>query len=183
MPKQKLQDDKPIRQELGVVAVAGDPHTSKLAAALGDLSSTLSDQATEEDRKAKKDFDKRVNGHPIYHLLKRAATSGELPHSDELAALNVTTKARNKIDMAARRIAREAASIPEADEAVDRNGKAQVRGYTSPAYAARSMAWDQAETFIKALPSNHETSQETQARQAANDSEAVADRVWNRVKA
>lgn len=178
MPKQKLQDDRPIRQRLGVVAVAGDPVTSKLAGALADAASGAPESDTEEASKAAKAHRKRVEQHPIYALLKRAATSGELPHSDELAALNVTPKARNKIDMAARRIVREAQSPVEADEQPDKRGKVKAVGYTSPAYLARSMAWDQAETFIKALPSNHETREETADRQAANNGDAVASKVW-----
>lgn len=179
MPKQKLQDDKPIRQKLGVVAVGGDPHSTKLAAALADKAPVVN---SEESKQFAKDLRKKIASHPVYALLSRAATSGELPHQDELASLNLTQSNRQKLIATARRIKHEAESPLKADEERDKHGVVRVTGYTSPVHLAKQMAWDVAEEVIKSLPSNHETQQEQADRQAANDSEAVADRVWNRVQ-
>lgn len=142
----------------------------------------VNDQAKLADKeKAQKALEKRVSEHPIYLLLDRAAASGELPHKDELQALKVSKKYRDEIDMAARRIAREAKSLPDADEVRREGMPTKVKGYTSARFAARSMAFDKATAFVKGLPSNHETQSETEARQADMDPEAVADKVMRNI--
>lgn len=175
MPKQKLQDDRPIRQKLGVVAVAGDPVTTKLAAALADKAPVVD---SSEAKQAAKDHRKRVAEHEVYALLSRAATSGELPHLDELNRFNLTQANRQKIIATARRIKHEAESPLKAEEERDNRGVVRVTGYTSPVHLAKQMAWEVTEEILASQSSTWETQDEIEARQAANDSEAVAAKVW-----
>lgn len=156
--------------------------TSQGAPSKEDLARVKASTDNAAKGKAQKELEKRIAGHPIYTLLHRAASGGDLPFPDELRSLNVTPKRRNEIMAAARRIQHEAESPPEADEVKTRSGKVKVQGVTSAAFLARSMAWDKAEQFIKALPSQHETQEETATRQAEMDPEAVADAVIARVR-
>jgi hypothetical protein len=179
MPKQKLQDERPIRQKLGVVAVAGDPTTNRLVGALADAQSL---DSSEETKAKAKDLRKRIANGAVYGLLSRAAATGELPHTDELDRLNISQKSRQKLVAAARRIKHEAESPVRADEERDSRGRVKVTGYTHPQHAAKSMAWDLSEEIHSEQRSDWETKDEIEARQAANNSEAVADAVWARTR-